>query len=62
MNCVVCGQLTGENHRCPKSIEAAWKAQQTKALNDEMLCYETPRMAEHTRLFVGLAAMERADR
>ena len=59
MICVVCGRETGSNHRCPKSVEAAWQAKQTKALNEETFYYEQPRMSENVRLFVGLATMER---
>ena len=61
MLCVVCGLERGPNHRCPKSVEAAWQAKQTRALNDETFYHESPRLGEHIRLFVGLAAMERED-
>jgi hypothetical protein len=59
MQCVVCGQPTGDNHRCPKRVESAWQAKQTRALNAETFYHETPQLAEHIRLFAGLCEMER---
>ncbi len=59
MVCVVCNLERGPNHRCPASVEAAWAAKQTRALNDETFYYETPPLAEHIRLFSGLCEAER---
>ena len=57
--CVVCERPLEPNHRCPKRVEAAWAARETRAIREEMGEYETPQMNENVRLFVGLAMLER---
>ena len=57
--CVVCNQeIVDRNHKCPPRVEAARAAAQTKALNEENQEYDSHPIAEHLRLFYGLAIME----
>ena len=62
MQCVVCGRETNSNHKCPKRVEAARQAAETKAINEQFGDYETPKISENIRLWAGLALMEKAER